>query len=167
MLPDQARSFGTIYGGIIMAAKHGKVMGPVDYLMVRFPGNKFSGKIAPELNNLEKQGIIRVIDLVMVMKDAKGKLMMVEPKNLEGEAGKAFREVAKHAEEWFSEGDIEAIASSLPNNSSAGLLLFENVWAVKFKEALLESDAELIDMGRIPPESIAKAEKHLMAKGGA
>ncbi len=146
--------------------KHGKVMGPVDYLIVRFPGNKFSGKIAPELLDLEKKGIIRVIDLVMVMKDAKGKLMMVEPKNLEGEAGKAFREVAKHAEEWFSEGDIEALSESLPKNSSAGLLLFEHLWAIKFKEALLESDAELIDMGRIPPESIAKAEIHLAAQGG-
>jgi hypothetical protein len=148
-----------------MTAKQSKVMGPVDYLLVRFPGNKFTGKIAPELLNLEKKGIIRVIDLVMVVKDAKGKLMMVEPKDLEGEAGKAFREVAKHVEEWFSEGDIEALAESLPKNSSAGLLLFENIWAIKFKEALLEADAELIDMGRIPPESIAKAEK-LLIKGG-
>lgn len=150
-----------------MAEKHGKVMGPVDYLMIRFPGNKFTGKIAPELNRLEKQGIIRVIDLVFVLKDAKGKLMNIEAMNLEGEAAAAYRELAKHTNEWFSEGDIEAIAASLPNNSSAGLLLFENVWAIKFKEALMEADAELIDMGRIPPESIAKAEKHLMAKGGA
>src|SRR5512143_2502244 len=102
-------------------AEQGRVMGPVDYLIVRFPGNKFSGKIAPELLDLEKKGILRVIDLVVVMRDAKGKLMMVEPKNLEGEAGKAFRDVAKHAEEWFSEGDIEALSESLPKNSSAGL----------------------------------------------
>ncbi len=51
---------------------HGKVMGPVDYLIVQFPGNKFSGKIVPELADLEKKGIIRVIDLVLVLKDAKG-----------------------------------------------------------------------------------------------
>ena len=150
-----------------MAEPHGKVMGPVDYLMVRFPGNKFTGKIAPELNDLQKKGIIRVIDLVMVLKDAKGKLMIIEAKNLEGEAGAAYRELAKHTYEYFSEGDIEALAMELPNNTSAGLLLFENVWAIKFKEALLEADAELIDMGRIPPESIARAEKHLMARGGA
>ena len=150
-----------------MTEKHGKVMGPVDYLMIRFPGNKFTGKIAPELNALEKKGIIRVIDLVMVMKDARGKLMIIEAKNLEGEAGEAYRELAKHTNEWFSEGDIEAIAMTLPDNSSAGLLLFENVWAIKFKETLLEADAELIDMGRIPPESIARAEQHMMAKGGA
>ena len=57
-----------------MPEKHGKVLGPVDYLMVRFPGNKFSGKIVPELESLEKKGIIRVIDAVLVLKDAKGKV---------------------------------------------------------------------------------------------
>ncbi len=103
----------------------------------------------------------------MILKDANGKLMTVEAKNLEGEAGAAYRELAKRTDEWFSEGDIEALAMSLANNTSAALLLFENIWAIKFKEALLEADAELIDMGRIPPETIAKAEKHLKAKGGA
>jgi len=150
-----------------MTEKHGKVMGPVDYLMIRFPGNKFTGKIAPELNDLEKKNIIRIIDLVMILKDANGKLMIVEAKNLEGEAGAAYRELAKRTDEWFSQGDIEALAMSLANNTSAALLLFENVWAIKFKAALLEADAELIDMGRIPPETIAKAEKHLKVKGGA
>lgn len=150
-----------------MTAKHGKVMGPVDYLIIRFPGNKFTGKIAPELNDLEKNGIIRVIDLVMILKDANGKLMIVEAKNLEGEAGAAYRELAKRTDEWFSEGDIEALAVSLANNTSAALLLFENTWAIRFKEALLEADAELIDQGRIPPETIAKTEKHLMVQGGA
>lgn len=142
-------------------------MGPVDYLMIRFPGNKFTGKIAPELNDLEKKGIIRVIDLVMILKDANGKLMIVEAKNLEGEAGAAYRELAKRTDEWFSEGDIEALAVSLANNTSAALLLFENTWAIRFKEALLEADAELIEMGRIPPDIIAKAEKHLTVQGGA
>jgi len=135
--------------------------------MIRFPGNKFTGKIAPELIDLEKKGIIRIIDLVMILKDANGKLMIVEAKNLEGEAGAAYRELAKRTDEWFSQGDIEALAMSLANNTSAALLLFENVWAIKFKAALLEADAELIDMGRIPPETIAKAEKHLKVKGGA
>ena len=103
----------------------------------------------------------------MIMKDSEGKLLIIEANNLEGEAGAAYRELAKRTDEWFSEGDIEALAISLPKNTSAGLLLFENIWAIKFKEALLEADAELIDMGRIPPESIAKAEKQLKAKGGA
>ena len=145
----------------------GKVMGPVDYLMVRFPGNKFSGKIAPELTRLEKKGIIRVIDLVFIMRDENAKLVIAETENLEGEVGAAFNELSKNTREWFSEGDIEVIAATLPNNSSAALLLFENVWAIQFKEALLDADAELIDMGRISPETIQDVEKAMMAKGGA
>ncbi len=144
-----------------------KVMGPVDYLMIRFPGNKFTGKIAPELLRLEKEGFIRVIDLVFIVRDENGKLTILEPGNVGGEAGAAFNELAKSTHEWFSEGDIEAISESLPKNSSAGLLLFENVWATRFKEYLLEADAELIDMGRIPPENIEKVKKAVMAKGGA
>jgi len=149
-----------------MPEKHGKVLGPVDYLMVRFPGNKFSGKIVPELENLEKKGIIRVIDLVLVLKDAKGKVSITEANELKGDASKEFQALAKQTAEWFSIGDIDAIAESLPKNSSAGVLLFENVWAVRFKEALLDADAELIDMGRIHPDIIAQVEKNLMAKGG-
>jgi hypothetical protein len=150
-----------------MTEKHGKVMGPVDYLMVRFPGNKFSGKIAPELATLEKKGIIRVIDLVFMLRDENGKLVIFESHNLGGDAGAAFNELSKNTREWFSEGDIEVIAATLPKNSAAALLLFENVWAIHFKEALLDANAELIDMGRIPPETIVKVEKHITAKGGA
>ena len=150
-----------------MKEKQQGVKGPVDYLVVKFPGNKFSGKIAPELANLEKKGIIRVLDLVFVMKDAKGKLSINEAKNMKGEVAAAFATVTKNIVEWFSEGDVDAIVSSLPNNSSAGLLLFENVWATSFKEALLDADAEMVDMGRIPPANVAEVEKLIMAKGGA
>jgi len=62
-----------------------------------------------------------------------------------------------------STADIEAFCGTLPRNSSAGLLLFENIWAIKFKESLLDADAQLVDMGRISPELIAKAEKELKA----
>jgi hypothetical protein len=141
-------------------------MGPVDYLLVRFPGNKFNGKIIPELMRLEKSGIVRVIDIVLVMKDSNEKIFITEANNLKGEAATAYAEIAKNTREWFSEGDINAISNNLPNDSSAALLLFENVWAIKFKEALIDSEAELIDMGRIPPEAIEKVQQ-LMAKGGA
>lgn len=144
--------------------EHHPILGPVDYLIIRFPGNKFSGKIAPELVDLEKKGIIRVIDMVMIIKDKQGKILTIEAKNLDGEAGAAYRELAKNAKEWFSEADIEAFAESLPNNCSAGLLLFENIWAIRLKQAMLNAEAELVDMGRIPPETIIRAEQ-LMAKG--
>lgn len=151
---------------LIKKEERGRTMGPVDYLMVKFIGNRFNGEIVPELAELEKRGIIRIIDIVLIVKDGNGKLFVTEAKDLQGDAGRAFYQIAKNTQEWFYEGDIETIASTLPNNSSAGLLLYENVWAIKFKEALLDSGAELIAMGRIQPEIIAEAEK-MMNKGGA
>lgn len=144
-----------------------KVKGPVDYLILSFPGNRFSGKIAPEIARLEHSGIIRVLDLVFLMKDGTGKLVNVEAQDLPEEVGAAFQEVARRTTEWFSEPDIEFFAQDLPANSSAALLLFENVWAIGFREALLDAGAELIDMGRIPPELIAQAEETMKAEGGA
>ncbi len=110
-------------------------------------GNKFSGEIAPALKNLEKNGIIRVIDLVFVLKDTKGKVLITEAKNLGGDAGGAFSAFAKKASEWFSLDDIEAIATVLPKN-------------------LLNSGAVLVDQGRIPSEVIRKVEQGLIKKGG-
>jgi uncharacterized membrane protein len=141
--------------------KQTKTMGPVDYLMLKFVGNRFNGKIVPELADLEKKGNIRIIDIVLIVKDGNGKLFVTEAKDLQGDAGRAFSQIAKNTQEWFYTGDIETIASTLPNNSSAGLLLYENVWAIKLKEALLDSGAELITMGRIDPEVIAEAEKKM------
>ncbi len=147
-------------------AEQGTTMGPVDYLIVQFPGNRFTGRIAPELVDLEKNGIIRVIDLVFLMRDESGNLVNVEAKNLEGEAGAAYRELAKRTDEWFSEADIEFFAEDLPKNSSAALLLFENVWAIRFKEALQAADARLIEMGRIPPETMEKAGMSMIREQG-
>jgi len=143
-------------------------MGPVDYLVVKFPGNKFSGEIAPELANLERTGIIRIIDLAFVLKDTKGNVIITEAKDMGGKTGDAFSAFAKAVSnsEWFSVDDLEAIAADLPLNSSAGILLFENTWAIRFKEALLNAGAELFTQGRIPSEVIRSVEQKLISKGG-
>ena len=151
-----------------MTKKPSKIMGPVDYLVVKFPGNKFSGEILPELSKLEKSGIIRVIDMVLVIKDTKGKVFVTEAKDVKGKEGDAFSAFAKLVgeAEWFSLDDIDAIAAALPNNCSAAVLLFENTWAIHFKEALINSGAELVDQGRIPSEIIRTVEQKLVTKGG-
>jgi hypothetical protein len=152
---------------LIRNSEQSQTMGPVDYLMVGFPGNKFTGKIVPELMDLEQRNIVRVIDLVFITKDANGKVFVTEAKDLQGDAGKAFETLAKNTQEWFYEGDINAIADRLPNDSSAALLLYENVWARKFKEALLEADAEILDMGRIPQEAVDEDAKRLKVEAAA
>src|SRR5665254_18870 len=87
-----------------------KELGLVDYLMSRLPENKFSGKAAPQQLTLEKKGIIRVIDMVFIMKDENGKLVTSEAVDLTEEARAAFNELSKNTREWFSQGDIEAVS---------------------------------------------------------
>jgi hypothetical protein len=138
--------------------KPGTILGPVDYVLVRFPKNRFSGEIAPELANLERNGIIRIIDLVFVIKDKDGVVEIRKAKDLGGKAGDAFGEFSRATSDWFSIGDIEAIAAELPKNSSYGILVFENTWAVPLKKACLNSGVEMVDQDRIPPEAIRRLE---------
>ena len=149
-----------------VAQKPSRIMGPVDYIIVKFPGNKFSGEIAPELARLEQNKTIRIIDLAFVLKDQKGNVLITEAKNLPGVEGDAFSAFAAKASEWLSIDDIEAIAVVLPNNSSAAILLYENTWAIHLKEGLLNSKAEMVGMGRIPPEIVRSVEQKLIAQGG-
>ena len=125
-----------------------QILGPVDYLVVAFPGNKMNGKIIPELERLEKNGTIRMIDLVVIKKDIHGKVDVLELKELP--KNDAFSKFAESMNEWITLDDIDNVAASLPLNCTAGLLLYENTWATKFKQNLLESDAMLIGQGRVP-----------------
>lgn len=143
-----------------------KVMGPVDYIVVLFPGNKFSGKIAPELEKLQKKGIIRIIDLVFILKDQNGRAIFTEAKNLGGQEGEAFKAFTSNLGDWLSEDDIEDIGAQIPKNSAAAAMLFENVWAIDFKKALLDADAKLITQARVPGEQVEKVMKERIVGGG-
>ena len=141
-------------------------MGPVDFLVVLFPGNKFSGKIAPELDKLQRNGTIRIIDLVFILRDKNGRSIFTEARNLGGEAGEAFKSFTSNLGDWLSEDDIEDIGKMIPKNSSAAALLFENLWALKFKEAMLDADAQLLTQGRIPGEQVMKVMNERIAQRG-
>jgi hypothetical protein len=149
----------------MMETHQQRTMGPVDYLVVRFPGSRLTGKIAPELRRLEDTGIVRVIDLVFIRKDKDGNVESFEINDLGGEEENAFQSFSGRVNEWLSQDDIESIGSDLPNDSSAGAILFENLWAVKLKEALLDSGGELVAQGRIPPELIEKVRVKIASSG--
>ncbi len=132
-------------------------MGPVDWLVVRFPGNRFKGRIAPEIRRLEDSGIVRVIDLVFIRKDKDGNVAAFEIDELGGEDENAFNIFSGRVDEWLSQDDIDSIGRDLPNDSSAGAILFENLWAIRLKEAMLDAGGEVIAQGRVPPELIEQA----------
>ncbi len=129
-------------------------LGPVEILVVSFPGNEFNGEIAPALADLVQTGLIRVIDLVFVTKDADGSVVGIELSELDDAVTAAF---APHVEEpsgLLAEEDIEDLGADLAPGSSAAILLFEHVWATRFRDAVLGSGGELVAEIRIPKEVI-------------
>ena len=130
--------------------------GPVDVYIIGFPGNKFTGRIAPAIRELVDNGTIRVLDLLFVMKDADGVVTTVAIEDLDQE-GAAFAAIDITEPGSLNEEDADEVSEDLPANSSALLLAFENVWARKVVSAFEAADAVLIDSIRIPADVVRAA----------
>ena len=133
------------------------MMGPLEFLVIGFPGNKFRGEILPELVALRAKGIIRMIDVSLIRKDEEGKAVVMEFSDLKGEEAEAFGPFAGDLVKWFAQDDIEGAIAEMPNNCSAAMLLFEHTWAAKLREDILRADGQVILDGRIPPEAVEMA----------
>jgi Family of unknown function (DUF6325) len=130
-------------------------IGPVEYIVVAFPENNFTGKIAPELGKLIESGLIRVLDLVFIAKDVDGSVSALEFDQLDELA--EFGELDGEVGGLISPEDLEHAASMLEPNSSAALLVWEDVWAAPFVGAVREAGGVLVEGSRIPHELIEAA----------
>jgi hypothetical protein len=125
-------------------------LGPVELLVVKFPGNEFRGEIAPALRELVENGTIRIIDLLFIKKDADGTVTANELMDLAPDLYEIFDPLVSDIEGLLADDDVQALAGALENNSSAGVLLFENVWATRFRDAVLNANGQLVLSERIP-----------------
>jgi len=132
-------------------------IGPVEYMIVAFPGNKFTGQIAPELAELVESGTIRIIDLTVVVKDADGNAVGMELLELDPEVQEAFEKMNVEITGLLGEDDIALAADALEPNSSAALLVWEDLWAAKLAQALRDADGVLIQRQVVPHEVIQQA----------
>jgi len=130
---------------------------PVDVVIIGFPGNKFSGRIAPALMELVHSGTIRVIDLLFVTKDATGVVTTIEAKDLDPDTGPSYLAIDVVQAGALDAQDAEEVGDDLPPNSSALLVAFENSWAAKFVAACQAADAIVIDQIRIPADVVEAA----------
>jgi hypothetical protein len=127
-------------------------IGPVEYIVVGFPGNHFKGEIAPAIADLVDSGTVRIIDLVFITKDADGDFAAVEFDEHDGL--QAFASIDGEIGGVISNEDIEHAAEALEPNSSAALLVWEDLWAKPLMEALIGADAVLLEGARIPHDLI-------------
>jgi hypothetical protein len=129
-------------------------LGPVDYLVVEFPAgaSSFTGEMAAELLALVDAGTIRVIDVLILTKDGDGAVDAMELGDI-GELGELQALEAQLAE-LLAEEDVERLAASMEPGSTAGVLIWENLWAAPFASAARRSGGRLIANGRIPIQAI-------------
>lgn len=128
-------------------------VGPVDVVIIGFPGNKFSGQIAPAIVDLVNSGTIRVVDLLFVMKDESGTITTIEAGDL-GEGLEGFLSIDIMQAGALNEEDADEVADDLPLNSAALLIAFENTWAANFVQAVAAADGFVIDQIRIPVDVV-------------
>jgi hypothetical protein len=129
-------------------------LGPVDWMVVEFPGSRFRGEIAPALDDLVEQGTIRVLDLVLIRKDEDGGLEFFELSDLdETELGR-LRSYETALAELLSEDDVVAVAEAVDPGSTAALLVWENLWAAPFGSAVRRAGGQLVASGRIPVQAM-------------
>ena len=127
-------------------------VGPIDVVIIGFPGNKFSGQITPAIMELVETGTIRVIDLLFVMKDADGVVLTIDAADLDPDTGPSFMAINVIQPGALGAEDADEIAEDLAPNTSALLVAFENAWAAQFVEAVRAADGFVIDQIRIPAD---------------
>ena len=129
-------------------------LGPVDYIVVEFPAGEsnFTGEMAKELLALVDSGTIRVIDVLILTKDEDGTVEAMELSDIE-ELG-PLQAVEAELAELLAEEDVEHLAAAMDPGSTAGVLIWENLWAAPFGSAARRSGGQLIASGRIPIQAI-------------
>jgi uncharacterized membrane protein len=138
-------------------------IGPVEYLIVAFPGNRFRGEIAPALADLVEAGTIRIIDIAFVGKDEDGEVAAFELTELDADVREGLENLGIEVTGLFNEDDLMAAAEELEPNSSAALLVWEDVWARKVAQAMRDAGGEVFDFGRLPHEVVQAAREHALA----
>ncbi len=132
-------------------------IGPVEYMVVAFPGNKFNGKIAPALRDLIDSKTIRVIDLAFVMKDADGSIVGAELEDIDSEVFQAFESLMIERGGLLNDDDLKEIGDALEPSSAAAVLVWEDLWAKRFADAVADSGGVLVDIARIPRDVVQAA----------
>jgi hypothetical protein len=141
-------------------------LGPVDYLVIEFPAGEqnFTGEAAAELAKLAESGIIRILDVLILVKNEDGSVDAMELD--ETPAVDAIRALEADIAEILAAEDVELLAAAMEPGSVAGVLVFENRWAAPFAAAARRAGGQLIANGRIPIQAIAASIEHELAMEG-
>jgi hypothetical protein len=129
-------------------------LGPVELLVVEFPGTRVRGDVVPALRALVESGTVRIIDLLFIRKDSSGTVTMLEINDLGDTDYATFDPVVSELTGMLSEDDVQRLGATLENDASAAVMLFENSWATRFRDAVVDAGARVVLIERIPRDVI-------------
>ena len=132
-------------------------MGPIDYMVVEFPGSRMTGEGLPLLADLVERGIIRILDLVFVSRELDGSVTGVALADLDADGDLDLAVFKSAGSGLLAENDVQDAGSVLEPGSSAGILVYENLWAAPFAVAMRRSGGQLVAGGRIPVQAFLAA----------
>jgi hypothetical protein len=126
-------------------------LGPIEILVIRFPGNQFKGEIVPALQDVVDKGLVRVIDIAFAMKDEAGDLLVTEINEVDDDTFDAFGNLVEdEIPGLLADEDIDRIADAMEPNSSGLLLVFEHTWARRLADAVVGAKGQVVLNQRIP-----------------
>jgi len=131
--------------------------GPIDYVVIEFPGNRMTGEGFPLLIDLVDRGIIRILDLKFVMRELDGSVVAIEIADFDGDGQLDLAVFEGASSGLIGPDDIDEAISIIEPGNSAGIIVYENVWAAPFAVALRRGGAQLVASGRIPVQAILAA----------
>jgi hypothetical protein len=129
-------------------------LGPVDWIVVEFPGSRFKGEIIPALEDLVEHGIVRILDLLIMKKDEDGNLEAFELSDLDDSELGSLRSYETELAMLLSEDDVNAVAAAVDPGSTAAVLVWENSWAAPFASSVRRAGGQLVASGRIPVQAL-------------
>ena len=142
-------------------------IGPVDYVVLAFPGNQFKGEIVPALEDLVTAGTVRIIDTAFVGKDEKGELFTLEVTELDPDVQEALDALDMEVQGLFNDEELLAIGQNLEPNFSAAVLVWENVWARNVAQAIRDAGGVMVAFERIPHDIVQAAREWALEEAKA
>ena len=132
-------------------------MGPIDFLVVEFPGSRFTGEGLPLLVDLADRGTIRILDLVFIQKGQDGSVARLRPEDVQPDQRAALAVFEGASSGLLNQEDLDATGAVIEPGSAAGVLVYENRWAAPLAVALRRGGAQLVASGRIPVQGLLAA----------
>lgn len=132
-------------------------LGPIDYIVVEFPGSKMTGEGLPLLVDLVDRGIIRILDLVFFSKGLDGSIAMLEITDFDGDGELDLAVFEGVSSGLLGDDDVSEASAAVEPGSSAGLLIYENCWAAPFAAAIRRGGGQLVAYGRVPTQALIAA----------